>query len=200
MNFQNERILALVKPDGVQRGLIGEVIKRYERTGLKLIALKMVLATEDLVEKHYLIEPGWKRKTGEKNIKAYRDKGLEPPILDPEAAGERVLQNLKKYLTCGPVVAMIWQGMNALAVIRKITGGTEPFASDGGTIRGDFTIDSYTASDTGKRAVRNLVHTSSDLDTAQKEINLWFKPEELIEYRLVGETILYDVNLDGTPE
>jgi len=200
MDFKKERTLVLIKPDGIQRSLIGGIIHRYERTGLKLIGLKLVLATEDLIEKHYLIDPDWKIKTGQKSIDAYQAKGLKPLSDDPEQTGSRVLDTLKKYLTSGPIVVMVWQGMNAVGVIRKITGGTEPLTSDVGTIRGDFTIDSYQVADTDKRATRNLVHASASVDDAEKEINLWFKPEELIKYRLIGESILYDVNLDGILE
>jgi len=200
MDSKKEKTLVLIKPDGVQRGLIGEVIKRYERSGLKLIGLKMVLATEDLIEKHYSVDPDWKTKTGEKSLESYRMKGLEPPTENPIELGERVLNNLKKYLTSGPIIAMVFQGMNAVKIIRKITGATEPLTSDVGTIRGDFTIDSYEVADIDGRAVRNLIHASSSVWEAEKEIEIWFKKEELISYRLVGEAILYDVNLDGILE
>ncbi len=198
--FKRERTLVLIKPEGIQRGLIGEVIHRYERTGLKLVGLKFLVPTKELVEKHYLSDPNWKTKTGEKSILAYKEKGLEPPETDPEKMGQRVLENLKKYLTCGPVVAMVWQGMNAVKIVRKITGGTEPLTSDVGTIRGDLTIDSYEVADLDNRAVRNLIHSSGSVEEAQREISLWFKPEELINYRLINESILYDVNLDGILE
>jgi len=200
MGSKKERSLVLIKPDGVQRGLIGEIIKRYEQTGLKLVGLRLIVPPVELVEKHYLVDPEWKRKTGEKSIKAYKDRGLEPPYADPEKAGSQVLENLKKYLTIGPVVTMVWQGMNAVGIIRKITGNTEPLTSDVGTIRGDFTIDSYKVADIDDRAVRNLIHSSGSVDEAQKEIDLWFKKDELINYRLVNEMILYDVNLDGILE
>ena len=200
MEFKKEQSLVLIKPDGVQRGLIGEIIKRYEQTGLKLVGLKFVVPTVELVEKHYLVDPEWKRKTGEKSIEAYKSRNLKPPYSDPEEAGAQVLENLKKYLTVGPVAAMIWQGMNAVGIVRKITGNTEPLVSDVGTIRGDFTIDSYKVADIDGRAVRNLIHSSGSVDEAQKEIGLWFKKEELINYKLVNEMILYDVNLDGILE
>jgi nucleoside-diphosphate kinase len=200
MDPKKEKTLVLIKPDGVQRGLIGEIIKRYERTGLKLVALKMVIPTEEMVENHYLVDPQWKEKTGEKSINAYKAKGLEPPSNDPKEVGEKVLNNLKNYLTSGPVIAMVWQGMNAIGVIRKVTGSTEPLTSDVGTIRGDFTIDSYEIADIDGRAVRNLIHASSSVSDAEKEILVWFKPEEIINYRLVQESILYDVNLDGILE
>jgi nucleoside-diphosphate kinase len=200
MDFKKEQTLVLIKPDGIQRSLIGEIIHRYERTGLKLVGLKLVLATEELVEKHYLVDPEWKIKSGQKSIDAYLAKGLTPPSSDPETMGSITLEKLKKYLTSGPIVAMVWQGMNAVGVIRKITGATEPLTSDVGTIRGDLTIDSYEIADVDKRSVRNLIHASSSISDAEKEISLWFKPEELINYRLVGESILYDVNLDGILE
>ena len=200
MNFKDEQTLVLIKPDGVQRSLIGEIIKRYEQTGLKLVALKLILPNEEIIERHYLIDPEWKRKTGEKLINSYLSKGLEPPTHDSEKIGKMVLEHLKNYLTSGPLVAMVWQGMNAVGIVRKITGGTEPLSSDVGTIRGDFTIDSYQVADTDNRAVRNLIHASSSLSDALQEIRIWFKEEEILDYRLIGESILYDVNLDGISE
>lgn len=190
----------LVKPDGVQRGLIGEIIRRYERSGLKLVAMKMAVPKPDLIEKHYLVDPEWRVKTGMKTIEAYKKKGKTPPTDDPLKATEIILKNLKHYMASGPVVAMVWQGIHATGIVRKITGGTEPLTSDVGTIRGDFTIDSYEVSDVDGRAVRNLIHASGNADEAEKEIKLWFDEKELHSYRLVNEAILYDVNLDGILE
>ena len=195
-----EKTLVVIKPDGVQRTLIGEIISRYERVGLKLIALKFLNASDDLVEKHYTIDPEWIRKVGEKNIAGYKTKNLVPPSDDPMACGRLVLERLLKYFKCGPVVAMVWQGANAVDIVRKITGSTEPLTSDVGTIRGDFVIDSYAFAGLDNRAVRNLVHASSSVEDAEKEIPLWFKPEELLNYRLIQDEILYDVNLDGIKE
>jgi len=103
-------------------------------------------------------------------------------------------------MTSGPVIPMVWQGAHAVEVVRKITGGTEPRTSDVGTVRGDFVLDSYMMSDTDGRAVRNLIHGSGAVDEANKEIDLWFKNEELVDYKLVQEQILYDVNMDGILE
>lgn len=200
MDIKKERSLVVVKPDGVQRGLIGEVIKRYERTGLKLVAAKMVLPAPDFVEKHYLVDPEWMEKTGRKTIDSYHKKGKTPPSEDPIEVTKIVLGNLKKYLASGPVVAMIWQGISAVGIIRKITGGTEPLTSDVGTIRGDFTIDSYELADLDGRAVRNVIHASGTPEEAEKEIALWFKPEEIIDYRLLNEEVIYDVDLNGIIE
>ena len=103
-------------------------------------------------------------------------------------------------MTSGPVVSMVWQGMHAVSVVRKLIGSTEPLTSDVGTIRGDFTIDSYEISDIDGRAVRNLIHASGNTSDAEKEIPLWFKDDEVLNYRLLQEAILYDVNLDGIME
>lgn len=197
---KKEQTLAIVKPDGVQRSLVGEILHRYERAGLKLVGIKLVVPTVEQIEKHYLVDHEWKTKVGQKTIQSYLTKGLTPPESDPMKVGENIMVILKKYLTSGPVVAMVWQGMNAAAIVKKITGGTEPLSSDVGTIRSDFTIDSYAVADADVRAVRNLVHISSNASDAEKEIPLWFKSGELIEYRLINESILYDVNLDGILE
>jgi len=197
---KNEKTLVVIKPDGVQRTLVGEIIKRYERVGLKLVGIKILVPTEEFVEAHYSLDPDWRRVTGEKRIKAALERGEEPPSHDPLEVTAIVLQKLKKYLSSGPCIAMVWQGAHSVDVVRKITGGTEPRTSDIGTIRGDFVLDSYNMADTDGRSVRNLVHASGSVAEAEKEIKHWFKDGEIIEYRLVQEQILYDVNLDGILE
>lgn len=196
-NFKKEKTFVIIKPDGVQRSLVGEVTKRFERVGLKLIGVKMLVPTKEQVEKHYTIDSDWKIKAGEKAIKAYKEKGKKPPSEVPLELGEIILKSLKKYLTSGPVVTMVWQGAHAIAIVRKIVGGTEPLTSDVGTIRGDYVLDSYEMSDADGRSCRNILHASGSKEEAENEVNLWFKKEELIEYRLVQEMILYDTNLDG---
>ena len=200
VDLKKEQTLVIIKPDGVQRSLIGDIICRYERSGLKLVGLKMLVPTKELVEKHYLVDPEWRIKTGKKTIESYLKKGKNPPSDDPLKVTEIILNNLKKYMIKGPVIAMVWQGMHSVGIVRKITGGTEPLTSDVGTIRGDLTIDSYEVSDIDGRAVRNLIHSSGSTDDAEKEIVLWFDKDELINYKLVGEAILYDINLDGILE
>lgn len=200
MHPKKERTFVAVKPDGVQRGLIGEVISRFERVGLKLVAMKMFVADADHIEKHYTLDPEWRRVTGEKTIASYKAKGLTPPSEDPLEITTKVLANLKTFMTSGPLIAMIWEGAHAQKIVKKITGGTEPLTSDAGSIRGDFVLDSYEMSDMDKRVVRNILHCSGSKKEAEDEINHWFKPEEVINYRLVQEEILYDVNLDGILE
>ena len=199
-HFKEERTLVVIKPDGIQRTLVGEIIKRYERIGLKLVGMKMFVPEADFIEKHYLLDPSWKKNVGEKSIAGYQKKGLTPPSLDPIEIGNKVVEVLRKYLTSGPVVAMVWQGAHVVEVVRKITGGTEPRTSDVGTIRGDFVLDSYQMSDEAGRAIRNLIHASGSIEEAKNEIKHWFSDNELTSYRLVQEEILYDVNLDGILE
>jgi nucleoside-diphosphate kinase len=200
MHQSKERTLVLIKPDGIQRSLIGEIIQRFERSGLKLAGMKFMVPDKELVEDHYLVDPDWKEKTGAKTIASYEEKDEEPPANDPVAVGERVLAGLKDYMSAGPVVVMCWEGAHAVKLVRKLVGGTEPLESDVGTIRGDYVLDSYEMSDTDGRAVRNLVHASGDKEEAQKELDLWFADDELIDYSIVHEKILYDVNLDGILE
>jgi nucleoside-diphosphate kinase len=192
--------MVMIKPDGVQRALIGEIIRRYERSGLKLVAMKMLVPTPEMIEQHYTLDPEWRVKTGLKTMKGYTDKGQTPPSTDPIHITGLVLKNLINYMTKGPLIAMVWQGAHAVEIVRKLTGGTEPLTSDVGTIRGDFVLDSYSMTDTDNRAVRNLVHASGSAKEAEDEIRHWFKPEEIIKYKTVQEKILYDVDLDGLLE
>ncbi len=194
---KNERTLVIIKPDGIQRNLVGEIVSRYERAGLKLVAMKMMVANADLVEKHYTLDPEWLRLAGEKSIKSAKEKGHTPLSEEPIEVGNIVLDSLKKYITSGPIIAMIWEGSHAVSIVRKIVGSTEPLSSDVGTIRGDFVIDSYQVSNHDGRAIRNLVHASGSVSEANDEIKHWFKSEEVIDYKHIQETILYDVNLDG---
>ena len=188
---KNERTLVLVKPDGVQRALTGEVIRRFENVGLKMVGLKFLVPTEDMVRKHYTNDPEWYEKAGSKSIKSLLDKGMEPPTKDPIEMGHKIIEKLTAFMTSGPVVAMVWQGAHAVQIVRKITGGTEPLTSDVGTIRGDFVLDSYEMAEAQERAVRNVVHASGNVEEAQMEIAQWFKTEELIEYKAIHEQILY---------
>ncbi len=199
-HHKDERTLVIIKPDGVQRSLVGEIMKRYERVGLKLLAIKLIVPTLEDVEKHYTLNPDWLRAVGAKTIEGYTTKGLTPPSEDPVALGNIVLGHLKKYLSSGPALCMVWQGAHAVKIVRKVTGGTEPLTSDVGTIRGDYVLDSYQMADGDERSVRNLVHASGSVEEAEGEIAHWFRPSEIVDYRLVQESILYDVNLDGILE
>ena len=198
--FHKERTLVIIKPDGIQRSLVGDIIHRFERVGLKLIGMKLLVPTADQVEEHYTLDPEWKRKTGTKAIESYKKKGETPPSEDPIEVGNAVVERLKRYMTSGPTIVMAWQGAHAVELIRKLVGGTEPRSSDVGTIRGDYVLDSYSMADTDDRAIRNLIHASGSVAEAEQELAHWFGMNELINYRLIQEGILYDVNLDGILE
>lgn len=200
--MKNEKTLVIIKPDGVQRSLIGEIIRRYERVGLKLIAMKTVMPDEDMATKHYYEVGGdaWIEEVGRKARAAYEKSGKKSPYKTNSENGWAVLKSNAKYLSSGPVVAMIWQGTGAVELVRKITGATAPLLADVGTIRGDLTLDSYALADTDGRSVRNLIHASGEVEEAEKEIKIWFKDEEILKYTHLHEKILYDVNLDGIKE
>ncbi len=144
-----ECTLVIIKPDGIQRTLVGEILRRYERTGLKLLAMKMITPSEEMATRHYYEVGGdaWITEVGRKAAAAYEKKGLKSPFPTFEDNGRAILKANAKYLSSGPVIAMIWQGNQAVQLVRKITGSTEPLSSDVGTIRGDFTLDSYAMAD-----------------------------------------------------
>jgi nucleoside-diphosphate kinase len=196
---KTERSFVIIKPDGVQRSLIGEIIKRFERTGLKLIGLKITMLDSDRIWKHYDKDDEWFLKKGTRIAEDRAAAGLSAEK-EPIEYGKDIIRALEKYMTSGPVVMMAWEGNQAVAVITKLTGETAPASSDVGTIRGDFTIDSYEISAIDDRAVRNLIHCSDTPENANTEIALWFDPSEILAYRLIGDQILYDVNLDGILE
>lgn len=196
---KKERTFVIIKPDGVQRTLIGEIIKRLERTGLKLVAMKIIMATEDQCWAHYNKDDAWFESKGQNTIKNREAMGL-PIEKTAIEYGKDIMRANVAFMTCGPIIPMVWEGNKSVGVIKKIVGGTEPLTSDVGTIRGDMTMDSYDLANLDGRSVRNLIHCSDQTDEAEREMTVWFKPEEFLKYRLVAEQILYDVNLDGIKE
>ncbi|QQG38175.1 MAG: nucleoside-diphosphate kinase [Candidatus Kaiserbacteria bacterium] len=191
---KEERTLVIVKPDGVQRGLIGELIKRYERTGLKLVGIRFGIADEKKLWEHYNKTDEWFLKKGAKIAEDKKANGL-PVQKEPIEYGKDIIRQLVHFMTSGPVLFLVWEGNQAAAVVRKITGDTEPATSDVGTIRGDLTLDSYTIAAVDDRAVRNLIHCSEDAADAKREVALWFDEKDLIDYRLFSEEILYEIDL-----
>jgi nucleoside-diphosphate kinase len=186
-----EQTLAVIKPDGVQRGLIGDIIHRFERTGLKVVALKMVWPTEELVGKHYTDDEVYLTGVGEKSLAAAKERGQEIKLTALEI-GKKVRKSNMKYLTTGPVIAMVLEGNTAVQTVRNIIGGTNPLTADVGSIRGDLTIDDFSQADAEGRSVRNLMHASGDVSEAQREIPLWFSKEELQQYQTVMDKVLHD--------
>lgn len=190
-----ERTVVLVKPDGVARGLVGEILSRFEQRGLKLIALKMVLPTREHSAGHYSGTDAWLRGIGEKTLEAFKDRGVDVvPTMgteDPVAIGRLVEGWNVDYLASGPVVAMIIEGMHAITTVRKLVGHTMPVKAEPGTIRGDLSIDSNIAANMEKRTVRNVIHASGDPEEAAHEIEHWFSPEEIHDYKRADEDIMF---------
>lgn len=191
-----ERSLVLIKPDGVKRGLIGEVIGRFERTGLKLVAAKMVWVDKDLVDKHYPdSREEFIKGMGQKTLDNYKELGFDPiehaGTDDPHKIGLMINTWNKEFLTDGPVMAMIWEGNHAIPSIRKMVGSTLPSLATPGTIRGDFSIDSSALANAKKRAIKNLIHASGNEEEAKFEIDLWFTPKEIHSYPRVGEEVMF---------
>ncbi len=196
---KKERTFVIIKPDGIQRGLVGEILKRFERAGLKIVGLKFGILDKDKIWKHYDKDDAWFLKKGTNIVNDRNASGL-PVDKEPIEYGKDIIRALEKFMTSCPVVSIVLEGNEAVAVVKKIVGETEPKTSDVGTIRGDFTLDSYNISAVDDRAVRNLIHCSDEVENAKKEIALWFDEKEIVSYRLVSEAILYDVNLDGILE
>ena len=195
MHPKKERTLVIVKPDGVQRGLIGEILKRFERTGLKFVAMKFMLPQADQCWKHYNKDEAWFMLKGNRIVEDRKNQGLSIDK-EPLEYGKDIIQSNVDFFTSGPVLAFIIEGNQSVAIVKKLVGGTEPTTSDVGTIRGDFTVDSYALSSIDNRAVRNLVHCSDSPEEAERDIPLWFDESESVSYRLIQEQVLYDVNLD----
>jgi len=194
-----ERTFVILKPDTVQRSLIGEVIKRFERTGLKCTAMKMFVADEARLLQHYNKDDAWFLKKGTRIIEDLTTQG-RPVTKEPIEYGKDIIRTIVHYMTAAPVVAMVWEGNEAVAVVTKLVGTTEPKTSDVGTIRGDYTVDSYGHSSYENRSVRNLVHQSESPAEAEREIAIWFTESEVMNYITAQERIMYDVNMDGLGE
>lgn len=185
-----ERALVLVKPDGVERALIGAVIKRFEDSGLKVVGLKMVKPTETVVGKHYTDDKEWLLSVGAKAKQSAKEKGSESEETEMEI-GRRIRSLLISELTKGVVVAFVLEGNSAAEAARKIAGGTEPRRADPSSIRGTYSTDSYSMADQKKRPVRNIVHVSENGEIAEKEIKVWFSESELFKYERADEEAMY---------
>lgn len=194
-----ERTFVILKPDTVQRSLVGEIIKRFEQTGLKCSAMKMFVPDEERLLKHYHKTDEWFLKKGTNIVNDLMAQGL-PIKKEPIEYGRDIIRTVVRYMTAGPVVAMVLEGNQAVSVVTKIVGTTEPSTSDVGTIRGDYTIDSYAHASYENRAVRNLIHCSDAITEAEREIAIWFSEAEIMQYQTAQERIMYDVNIDGTKE
>jgi len=175
-----ERSLVLIKHDAVSRGLIGDIISRIEKTGLKVIGMKMLVPQKNIAMRHYKITEDWAKSVFEKAKKVSEATKKEFKFKDPLAYGEMIHEMNVSYLSEGAVVALVCEGPHALEIIRKLVGHTEPRQALTGTIRGDYSYDSYTIADLQKRSIKNLIHASENSPEAQREISLWFNDNELV--------------------
>lgn len=189
-----ERTLVIIKPDAVKRGLIAEVIARFEKMGLKIIALKLVHPSRQHYRLHYPDNRQYLGQLGGKTLKTYKEYGLSPRkdfgTVDKIKIGKEVRKWLVDSMFSGPVVAMVIQGIHAVDNVRMITGPTIPVFAPPGTIRGDFSMDSPAFANMAKRAVNNIIHASGDIKEAEKEIKLWFSPKEIYDYERADEKVI----------
>lgn len=194
--IQKEQTLILAKPDALQRGLVGEIIKRFESRGFKAVGLKMVKPSSDHVKKHYLATKEQLGGMGNKSLENLKQLGLDPlKVLgtdDPIKIGKMINDWNFEFLSSSPVVAMVFEGPHAVEMGRKIAGNTLPFKAEIGTIRGDFSVDSATLGNFNKRPIRNIVHASGSLPEAKREIKHWFFKRELFSYKRADESIMFD--------
>jgi len=186
-----EKTLAIIKPDGVQRGLVGEILGRFEKAGLKIVAMKMVWADQELVGEHYSSDENYLKSVGDKALESAKARGKEMKETALEI-GQRVREANMRYVSTGPVVAMVLEGNTAVQTVRNIIGGTNPLSADIGTIRGDLSIDDFSQADSENRSVRNLMHASGDTTEAKREIALWFTDDEIHQYQTVMDKVLHD--------
>jgi nucleoside-diphosphate kinase len=178
-----ERTLILVKHDGVLRGLVGEIIRRFENIGLKIVGLKMVWADQKMAQNHYVVTDEWANDVFNKAKSAAEKSNRDFPYNDAKVYASNIQKKNTDFLTEGPVVAIVFEGHHSVELGRKIVGSTEPRQALPGTIRGDFMHDSYKVADGKERSVRNLVHASGTLEEAFREIPLWFSDKELHSYK-----------------
>ncbi|OHA59784.1 MAG: nucleoside-diphosphate kinase [Candidatus Vogelbacteria bacterium RIFOXYD1_FULL_46_19] len=190
VNPKEERSYVMVKPDGVRKGLVGEIMQRFERRDLKIVALEMFQPTTDQIDSHYPKDEKWITRLGEKTKSTYDKYGYdlkaELGTDDLFAIGTQVRQWILDYMTSAPLVRMVVQGLHAVDVVRKITGHTIPSMADMGTIRGDFSIDSPLLANAEKRAIMNLIHASETPEEAEHEINYWFGDKPIFNYKRFG--------------
>jgi len=191
-----ERTLVLVKPDGVKRGIVGDIIYRFEKAGLKIVGMKMVWVDKNLVDKHYPdSRTALLQGIGEKTIQSYKENGKDPVkelgTDDPMKIGKMVNDWNKDYLSAGPVVAIVLEGHHSILNVRRIVGHTFPSMANPGTIRGDYSLDNPVLANERKRPVRNIIHASGNKAEADYEIDLWFSKGELHSYIRADEDVMF---------
>jgi nucleoside-diphosphate kinase len=178
-----EQTLVLLKPDAIQRNLIGKILARFEDSGLKVVGLKMLLVSEELARQHYHLDEDWAKAVYDKTKKVYEETGKKMEHTSHIDFGKQIQTWNMNFLREGPIVAIVLEGPHAIEIVRKMVGSTEPRQAQPGTIRGDFAlVESYALADNKKRVLRNLIHASDSVQNARREISLWFASTELHNY------------------
>ncbi|MEK7113630.1 MAG: nucleoside-diphosphate kinase [Patescibacteria group bacterium] len=187
---KEELTFVMLKPDGVRKGLTGEVINRFEQRYLKIVALEMFQPTYDQLDSHYPKDEAWITRLGTKTLSTYEKYGYDAMAdfgtVDPAGIGPEIRKWLIDFMMSAPLVKMIIQGVHAVDVVRKVAGPTMPYMADMGTIRGDFSIDSPALANKEKRAVMNVLHCSETPEEAEHEIKHWFGDVKIHEYKRFG--------------
>ena len=190
-----QKALIILKPDAVQRGLMGKIINRFERVGLTIIGLKFIWASEKEIINHYPETNAWFKKVGERTLTNYAKKNLDAKKVfntdDALTIGKTVKKWLVDYLQQSPVLVMVLQGYDCIEVVRKLSGNTIPLLAAPGTIRGDFSHDTIDLANEQSRPLRNIIHASDTIEDGEKEVTVWFTPEELFDYKRADEEIMF---------
>ncbi|MDZ7798036.1 MAG: nucleoside-diphosphate kinase [Patescibacteria group bacterium] len=192
-----EKTVVLIKPDGVKRGVVGEIISRFEKAGLKIIGMKMIWIDKEIAQKHY---PDAREELlkgiGEKTLKTYEKYGMDPNedlgTKNPLEIGKMVNSWNMDFITSGPVVAILLEGLHAIENVRSMAGNTLPTFATPGTIRGDYSLDSPALANVKKRAVRNIIHASGNKEEAKYEEQLWFKEHQIYDYKRADEDVMFE--------
>lgn len=192
---KEEVTFVMVKPDGVKRGLSGEILRRFEQRNLKIIALELFQPTRDQIDTHYPKAQEWIDRLGEKTLATYKKYGYDAKAelgtTKKDEIGKMVRNWLVDYMTSAPLVKMVVKGVHAVDMVRKIVGPTMPSAAEMGTIRGDYSVDSPAAANRDKRSVHNIVHASETPEEAKHEIDHWFSPDQIHDYKRAEEDMMF---------
>lgn len=195
LNLAVERTFAMVKPDGTQRGIVGEILSRIEKRGLKIVGLKMIKPGFKHIDEHYPKDEKWIARLGEKGFTVFAELGLDPKEImgttDKLEAGKQVREWLMSYMNEAPVVAMVIEGIHAIEMMRKLAGSTLPSKAEIGTIRGDYSTDSPAAANVNKRAIKNVIHISENKAEADHEISHWFSEAEIYDYNRADHQAMF---------
>lgn len=187
-----EKTLVVLKPDAVQRGIVGDIITRFERVGLKIVASKLFIPSQELLDKHYPADrKEFVEGLGGRTLESYREMGLDPieqfGSEDAARIGESVRAWLTEFMRSGPVFAFVLEGPHAIEVVRKIVGSTLPQKAQPGTIRGDYSFDSSYLANSANRPIKNLIHASGNIEEATFEVDLWFSDDEIVTYDTIHQ-------------